>query len=220
MKPRWLIGIVAACWGWAQTPTPTPQEILDSIQAEMHGRMDREEAVPNDVLPRPLQPTGQTVSVARLRHKVPRAAQAFYRKAQKESRAGRYQQAAVELEAALRRDPEFAEAHTLLGVEYTRLERNRDAEAALGRALELDPNSATAHYYMALVRYRFGDLAEAEQSARRAVQQAPASAWPQFFLGYLLYPHEESRPEALQHLRYAARALPEAKEFLKSFDRR
>jgi Flp pilus assembly protein TadD len=59
-----------------------------------------------------------------------------------------------------------------------------------------------------------GDLAGAERSARRALQNASEEAGPHWLLGYVLYRREEARQEALQHMRYAARTIKEAKQFL------
>lgn len=229
MKKRCVIGILTGWSCWPQAPPPTPQQMEAAIEAELKGRFEREAspteglqspfrtAPPAFVQPQPERPTGQSISVARLRHKVPKSARTLFGRAQKDARAGDHPRAAAELEAALQRDPEFAAAYTQLG---TRLGRDRDAETVLRRSLELNRNSATAHYYLGVVLFRTGDVQGAELSARRAVQQSAESAWAHFFLGYVLWGRAESHAEALKHLQYAARALPEAKEYLQGLDQR
>lgn len=225
MKKHWSIGILAAWTCWAQAPPLTPQQMEAAIEADLRGRIDREAGPPDGVrgnfgtappaFPQPEErPTGQSISVARLRHKVPKAASALFERARKDANAGHHPRAASELEEALARDPEFAAAYAQLGVEYTRLGRDRDAETALRRSLDLDPNSATANYYLGVVQFRSGDAPGAELSARRAVQQAAENAWAHFFLGYVLWGRVDAQAEALQHLQYAARTLPDAKRYL------
>jgi hypothetical protein len=41
----------------------------------------------------------------------------------------------------------------------------------------------------------------------------------QWFLGYLLYNRKETRPESIGHLEYAARSIPEAKQFLQTMEK-
>jgi Flp pilus assembly protein TadD len=168
--------------------------------------------------PAPLdRPTGASVSVSQLGHKIPRAALKSYTRANQFSKKGEPARAAAELEGAIGLDPQFAEAYTNLGVAYGQLGRFDEATAALRRSLELDPHSSMAHYNMGIVLYKIGDIAGAVQSARRAVAESSENAWAHLLLGGLLSGKEATRTEGLQHIEVAARSLPLAREFIRSF---
>ena len=59
-----------------------------------------------------------------------------------------------------------------------------------------------------------GDLDEAETIARRALELSKGDARAEFLLGLLLLRREETKAAGLQHLEYAARHIPEAKQIL------
>jgi len=134
------------------------------------------------------------------------------------SQAGHHRRAAEEFERAIGEDPEFATAHVRLGVEYAQLGRLAEAEAELQRSLTLDPTSWVGNYNLALVLYQTGDLSAAERSARRALELSQTDLQVHILRGLLLWPYVESRTEALEHLKYAARTSSEAKELLASLE--
>jgi tetratricopeptide (TPR) repeat protein len=65
----------------------------------------------------------------------------YFRLAYLAYRDGDYQRAADLLDAAVRRDPDYAEAHFLMGETYEKLNRGEDAAVAYGKAVTLDPQS-------------------------------------------------------------------------------
>ncbi|MDR3155140.1 MAG: tetratricopeptide repeat protein [Deltaproteobacteria bacterium] len=71
----------------------------------------------------------------------PAAAPAYYRMAFLEYQKGDFQQAVDYLTAAVRQNPEYADAYFLLGESYEKLKREDDAAEAFGRCVVIDPNS-------------------------------------------------------------------------------
>lgn len=222
MSGRWILGVVLVWECWGQPPVKSPIELEEELERGLGGWSDRVEA--SSRATRSAAPLNSpvrlgSVSVAQLRHKIPREARRLFERAYRISKKGDHAGAAVELEQAIGRDPEFAEAYTNLGVEYGQLGRLDAAAAMLRRSLDLDPNSSMGHYNLAVALFRVGDLAGAEQSARHAVEQSPENAWAHLLLGGLLWRKEGIRGDGLRHIEFAARSLPEAKELRKSIER-
>jgi len=221
MKRIWVIGILSACTCRAQPPVKTPAEMQAEFERDLRGGRE-----PSPFLIREdpfwdrtagqQRPTGQSVSLARLQHKVPKEARKSLARALRLSKTGDHEKAAAELQTAIQRDPEFADAYGQLGVEYGELKRFREAETALRHSLELDPESWLAHYDLGVILVRSGNPAEAEQNVRRALRESGESARVHLLLGYLLWQRPETRAEGLQHVQYAARTIPAAKKFLRS----
>jgi tetratricopeptide (TPR) repeat protein len=67
------------------------------------------------------------------------------------------------LKRSLEIDPEYADAHTLLGTLYFREQRYPEAIAEYDRALETNPNDASVLYHLAQSLRRTGDKARADQ---------------------------------------------------------
>ena len=227
MPIRWIAGMLAGWTCLAQAPSKTPAQVEAALEADLKGdgarpaiaeteSSHRFPQFPVDIQPPapPTRPSGQSVSVTELQHRVPKKARQSLARALKLSKAGDHPHAAAELETAVLRDPEFADAYNQLGVEYGHLGRFDEAAAALRRSIEVDPASWGAHYNLAVVLIRTGDLAEAGRSLRRALGHAPENARAHWLLGRLLYQNGETRTEALQHLEFAARTLREARDFL------
>ena len=210
-----ILGAVAACICRAQPTIKTPAELSRDLRGDPGTAWF---PAGSSRLPSPAngqqRPTGESVSIAQLRHKVPKPAQKALARALRLSEGGDHEKAAAELQTAILRDPKFADAYGQLGVEYGNLKRFTEAETVLRRSLELDPNSWRAEYDLGLILYYTGNLAEAEQSVRRAVRDSGQDALAQLFLGCLLYQHAESRAEGLRYLQSAARTLPDAKNLL------
>ena len=220
MKKSCAIGMLTVWACWAQpTAWKTAAEAEAELEKDLHGLREAREPFPyedpyeNVVRERP---SGIAISVAQLQHKIPKDARKSFERAHKLSKAGDHARAAEELEAAVQRDPKFAAAYHQLGVEYGQSGRMAESEAAIRHALDLDPNSWAAHHDLGVVQFRTGDTAAAEQSARRALEQSPESASSHLLLGYLLCLRAGTWAEGLQHVQYAARSLPKAKEYLRS----
>jgi tetratricopeptide (TPR) repeat protein len=168
------------------------------------------------LLPRVVRerPTGETTSVARLRHTPNRQALQAARQAQKLSESGAYARAAVEWKRAVDADPEFSEAHGNLGAQYARLDRPSEAVEEFRRAIALDPATARHQSNLAIVLAELGRFDEAESWARRAVRQDGANALGHYVLGCVLTSSIAKVAEAVQQLQIAARQLPRAHQVL------
>lgn len=217
MKKSWVL---VAVLGWscsAQQITPlgppTLGQVEQEVERQLHGRIDRQETSWVSVPP-PERPTGESISVYSLRHKVPKAAQKSFERARKKSQSGDHAGAAAELEAAVRIDPLAVGAYNNLGMQYAYLRRPGDAKTAFERAVELDPEAWRSQYNLGLISMELGDYAGAAQCARRALQHASEEAQLHWLLGFVLCREEATKAEGMQHVRYAARTIKEAKQFL------
>jgi Tfp pilus assembly protein PilF len=157
--------------------------------------------------------SGHSVSVEQLRHNPPKEARRAFERGVKFERSGDHRRATAEYEKAIMRDPEFADAHNQLGVEYAELGRSGDAGTELRRSLALDPGSWSAHYNLALVQFQTEDIVGAEKSARQALDLSRSNAKVHLFLGLLLV-YRMEKSDGIQHLQYAARTMPIARRIL------
>jgi tetratricopeptide (TPR) repeat protein len=160
------------------------------------------------------RPSGETTSVARLRHTPNRQALQAARRAQKLSESGAYQRAADEWKKAVEADPEFSEAHGNLGAQYARLRRPSEAAEEFRRAIALDPATAGHQSNLAVMLSQLGHVDEAEFWARAAVQRDGSNALGHYVLGCVLTTRETGMAEAIQQLQIAARQLPRVHEVL------
>jgi len=158
--------------------------------------------------------TDTTTSVARLRHKLVAKAVAAFARAARLSKTGAWHQSVQELKKAVAIDPEFSEAHGNLGADYVRLGRFEDAAGELREAIRLDPTTGRHHANLAIDLTLMGRPDEAETEARTAVAIDAANFRAQYVLGTLLARKSETRAEAIPHLMYAARFMPEGHQFL------
>lgn len=156
------------------------------------------------------------VSAAHLRHKVPKEATKAFQRALTLSHAGEHRKAEEELERAIHLDPDFAEAHANLGIEYASTGSYQLAEAHFRRSIELDSASSTAYCNLAVLLIKVGRTTEAEFSIRRALELSPENANAHFLLARLLLAVDNDRVDAEEHLKIASRTIPSANVLLKS----
>jgi len=90
------------------------------------------------------------------------------------------------LEAAVKMDPEFAQARCALGSQYLSEGRLDDALLQLKKSLELDPQISEAQVNLAAIYERQGRTADAEALLRRAVDGNPNVAVLHLNLGLIL----------------------------------
>ena len=217
MKNVWGIGLASAWLMWAQMPATSPDQVEQAIEAR-RGIAEQTQAAAafGSVDSPPARPTGQSISLAQLQHRVPKEARKTFDRAKKLSKAGNHEQAAKELERAAADDPEFAAAWGELGGEYGSLKRWAEAERVLRRSLSLDANLWTVHYNLAVVQFQLGDISGAQQSARTALDYAPNDARVHLLLGLLLYQNFKTRDEGMAHLKNAAHTLKQARSLVRA----
>jgi Flp pilus assembly protein TadD len=205
-----LFILIHACVGSAQDGGMTAQEVQAAVEADMRERavlggamgalplapgragspLDKNNAILS-ALDLPLSPAASRpqsagiISVQKLAHKIPKQAAKAFERAAKLSKDRKHTEAVQELKQAITVDPDFAEAHTNLGVQYYLLNRPAEAETALLRALELDPASASAYVDLAAVKLLQRDADAAEGFARRALALSPRSERAQRILDTL-----------------------------------
>ncbi len=117
-------------------------------------------------------------------------------------RLSHFTEARALLEAALRRDPELAMAHTSLGCLSLRLGDRERATTSFAGAVELDPRDSLGQYYHARMLSEGVALTplivrEAEAGFLRAIELNPNFAPAYAALGSLYSLHKETLPEAL-----------------------
>jgi Tfp pilus assembly protein PilF len=229
-----FLGSVSVSLAWPQSQPLAGQALLDDILADLRGQREIfETSTTRNVISfsptatpmistvrTPVRESVGTVSAQRLRHRPPKAAQKAHEEGDKLLKKKDLEKAAQELERAIALDPDYAEAHNDLGVAYTRLGRYPEAMAELRRAIEMIPGESVPYSNLAGVLFLSGQRDEAEVNARRAIRLSPNNAQARLVLGRLLLDKPDARAEALDHLKYAAKTMPEVKQVLKASDKK
>jgi len=123
--------------------------------------------------------------------------------------AGRYPEAAAQLEKILPQVPESFEVHELLGLVYAAQSQNERAREHLEKAVRLNPNSASARTNLGNNLLELGKPDLAEQQFKKAVALEPGSYDANHNLGEL-YARSNKFPEAIPYLERAQHAKPSA----------
>jgi len=101
-------------------------------------------------------------------------------------RSENYLEAEHLLGRMLMEEPNFAQAHVLLGMLFANRQAIPEAQAQIESALRLQPMLADAHYLLALVRLEQADSERAERSLRAALYVDRQHLLAHFLLGTLL----------------------------------
>jgi protein O-GlcNAc transferase len=127
------------------------------------------------------------------------------------ARTGRDDLAVGYLEAALRLEPDLADAHNLLGIVRIKQRRPAEAVASFRQALRARPDFAAAHGNLGNALREQGDLDAAAASFREALRLRPDLAEASNNLGSIL--QQQGRlDEAEPYLRQALRLMPDSAE--------
>ena len=100
---------------------------------------------------------------------------------------GRADQALLDLQKALDRDPRNPDAYRERGLALQKLGRFEEAEATYRKAIELRPELWSSHSYLASFLYSRGRMPEAEAAFRAALALAPENARVLSNLGGILH---------------------------------
>jgi tetratricopeptide (TPR) repeat protein len=124
---------------------------------------------------------------------------------------GRLDEAVGHLEAALRLNPRYADAHNSIGVALKQMGRLDEASSHHEEAIRLKPDFAAAHNNLGAVRYLQERFDQAEAHYRKALEVSPGYADARRNLGLVLA--RTGRPaEALDHFRAALDLSPDSAE--------
>lgn len=185
---------------WEPPPTPAQTDWVEL--------MNYADPFPNRITAG--RPAGESISITRLTHKPVHKAIAPFARGLKLARRGAWRPAAEAFDQATTFDPHFSEAFGNLGVSDAASGLYDQAAGALRRAIDLDPATGAHHLNYAYVLIRLNHYRQAEPEARTAVRLEPANACAHYLLGFLFAQRRETQEQAIPHLLYAARELPEA----------
>lgn len=130
-----------------------------------------------------------------------------FKSAVSEYEAGKYPEAAAQLEKLVREVPESFEVRELLGLVYAAQSQNDKANEHLEKAVHLKPGSATAHTNLGNNLLRLGKVDLAEQQFKRAVALEPQAYEANHNLGEF-YARYNKISEAIPFLERAQRINP------------
>jgi tetratricopeptide (TPR) repeat protein len=125
--------------------------------------------------------------------------------------AGRYPEAAAQLEKLLPEVPQSFEVHELLGLVYAAQSQNDKASEHLEKAVRLNPDSATAHTNFGNILLRIGKLDLAEVQFKKAAALDPRDYEANHNLGEL-YAHMNKIAQAVPFLERAQQVNPSSYE--------
>jgi tetratricopeptide (TPR) repeat protein len=183
------------------------------VSVQEHGSRQIDVRIPEA----PPMPTGGTVSFKQLQHPPARKAVQAAATAERLAESGRTEQAAGELEKAVRISPDYAAAHTNLGVQYLRLRRYEEARVEIQQALEIAGPNALDLGNLAFAYAGLQRLDDAITAARRALQVDRHCAAAHYLLGSFLVLTPATRSEGIAHLEEAADAMPAARRELEKW---
>jgi tetratricopeptide (TPR) repeat protein len=156
------------------------------------------------------RPVSGLVSVARLKHKIPKDAKKAFVKSIELNEKGDVEGSLEYLKRATEIDAEYMEAFNNLGARYLRLGRYQEALGAFRRAMELDPSATMVQVNTGVALMALGNLHEAEAAFRRVIQLT-GEVKARYMLGLALYAQHQYTDEALDLLKQAQDDYPNAR---------
>ncbi|MCU1259941.1 MAG: Tetratricopeptide 2 repeat protein [Bryobacterales bacterium] len=167
--------------------------------------------------PKEAKPVSGVVSVSTLRNPPARKASAEFDKARKFLQAGDSPHAIEHLRKAIEISPNYADAHTSLGVQYMLAERYQDALAEYQTVLGIGPAGTRELCNLSAAFFCVRRFAEAEDSARRAVALDSRHPFAHYLLGRALLVDPGKQAESRKHLQLAAPDIPQAAAYLAAY---
>lgn len=140
--------------------------------------------------------------------RIPEKAQESYLKGRRHLGDQRPEKAVREFRFAIKEHPEFAEAHSALGIAYIQLKKHTQAREAFEKCLMLREDVGEAHLGLGLLRNDRKDYLEAEQHLLRARELLPKD-WRVFYELGRSYYHQDRLVEAEQTLTTARDWYPD-----------
>jgi tetratricopeptide (TPR) repeat protein len=160
------------------------------------------------------QPLAGAISVRQLQHPPTRKALNAAVQAARFSAARDYSKAAAALEKAVALSPDYADAHTNLGAMYFRLARYQESIAETERSIAIGGATAPKLCNVAFAQLQLANDANALDAARAALRLQPDDPRAHFIVGLVLFLSHGPVDEVKNHLEFAARTLPDARDAL------
>jgi hypothetical protein len=154
------------------------------------------------------------ISVTQLLHPPDKKAVQAFHAATRLAESGKYDQAAAELEMAVRISPEFGQAYTNLAVQHIRLSQYEQAAAESTRAMQIGGQDPVNLCNLAFAQFQLHQYAEAEVSSRSALRLDSGYLQAHLVLGTVLALDRATRQEAIAHLQLAAKRFQSAQKTL------
>ncbi len=110
-------------------------------------------------------------------------------------RAGRFEEAIINLQKAIQADPNDFETWTYMGATRARMGEHDLSRQAFGRAVQINPQSAKARYNLGQAHQMAGDIEAARVCYNSAIQLAPEYAQAQEALSKLPEPKQMTMSE-------------------------
>ncbi len=156
------------------------------------------------------KPVSGAVSVNHLQSRPSKKTLRYMREGQRAADKGNPESAAERYRLALALNPDVAEIHCNLGVQYIHLGRHREALTELREAARLDPSSAPVFANIAFTLLVTGSTGDAEHAARRAVSLDSRYLKGRYILGHVLAQRGTNLKEAIANLKLASAEIPRA----------
>jgi Flp pilus assembly protein TadD len=157
------------------------------------------------------KPGSGVISVARMRHKIPKEAKKAFKTADKKYQSGDIDGSLNELKRATEIDSEYVEAWNNLGCRYLLKGQADQALAALERAASIDKNAPFVHTNIAIALVSLGNFARAEEAARTALSVDSTDKKARYVLGMTLVGQHDYGDETLKVLRQVEEDFPLAR---------
>jgi Flp pilus assembly protein TadD len=133
---------------------------------------------------------------------VPERAAQQYAQALAMMKAGRNNDAELELKQLALAYPDYAGPEVNLGLIYVRASRFGDAEAAFNAALKRNPDDAVANDELGIVLRNLGKFTQAEAAYQRTIALQPSYAPAYFNLGVLYDLYLDEPKKALEQFEH------------------
>jgi Tfp pilus assembly protein PilF len=151
-----------------------------------------------------------TVSAARLAHKIPKAARKDMERAMRAFEKKDNLAAIDNLKKAIAADPDYMDAHNMLGAGYMATEDYQLALEEFQHALKLDLRNPVVYSNIAVALLALRRPAEAESAARRSVDLNGASSRARYLWAAAMILQGRATSEVEKSLRLASEDLPAA----------
>ncbi len=125
--------------------------------------------------------------------------------------AGDYEKALPYFEKAVKKNPSYAEAYSLIGYCNSELGRHTEAIEAYKQAIRINPDDAGAHYLLGWAYSKLGRYTEEIEAYKQAIRINPDDAVVHYVLGYA-YGKLGRNAEAIEAFKQAIRINPNLAE--------